>query len=57
MPDGVLHEEASGSHRIRIVKQARQVHFYFVDPATGALDGPMSRIDLDYSPTILFTML
>jgi spermidine synthase len=52
-PDGVLHEESSGSHQIRIVKQAGQIHFYFVDPATGALDGPMSRIDLDWPLRLL----
>lgn len=47
VPDGVLYEETSGPHRIRIIKHAGQIHFYFVDPASGALDGPMSRIELD----------
>jgi spermidine synthase len=47
MPDGTLHEDASGSHQIRIIKHAGQIHFYFVDSVTGALDGPMSRIELD----------
>lgn len=44
-PDGVLHEEDSGLHRIRVVKQGQQVHVYFVEP-DGELAGPMSRIDL-----------
>ncbi|MFL5802574.1 MAG: fused MFS/spermidine synthase, partial [Roseiflexaceae bacterium] len=46
-PDGMLHEETSGPHQIRIIKHVGQIHFYFVDPASGALDGPMSRIELD----------
>jgi spermidine synthase len=47
MPDGILYDQASGPHQIRIIKHAGQIHFYFVDPASGALDGPMSRIELD----------
>jgi spermidine synthase len=46
-PDGTLHDAASALHQIRIVKHAGQVHFYFRDPATGTLEGPMSRIALD----------
>src|SRR5262245_33598364 len=46
-PDGVVHDQRSPLHHIRIVKHAGQIHFYFRDPATGALTGPMSRIDLD----------
>lgn len=46
-PDGILHDQVSGLHHIRIIKHAGQVHFYFLDPATGTLDGPMSRLDLD----------
>jgi len=46
-PDGALHEEVSAPHHICVVKHAGQVHFYFVDQASGALVGPMSRIDLD----------
>src|SRR5262245_13452483 len=46
-PDGVVHDERSPLHHIRIVKHVGQVHFYFRDPATGTLTGPMSRIDLN----------
>jgi spermidine synthase len=45
-PDGVLHEERTALHYIRVVKHTRQVQLYFVEP-DGALAGPMSRIDLD----------
>jgi spermidine synthase len=47
LPDGTLHEQVSGLHQIRIIKHVGQVHFYFLDPATGTLEGPMSRIELD----------
>jgi spermidine synthase len=47
LPDGVLYEQRSALHYIRIVKHVGQVHFYFLDSATGALIGPMSRIDLE----------
>jgi spermidine synthase len=46
-PDGVVHDERSPLHHIRIIKHAGQVHFYFRDPTSGVLAGPMSRIDLD----------
>src|SRR5262245_36920231 len=46
-PDGLVHDERSPMHHIQIVKHMRQVHFYFRDPNSGALAGPMSRIDLD----------
>lgn len=43
-PDGVLLDVESAPHRIQVVKRAGQVQIYFVDAATGALDGPMSRM-------------
>jgi spermidine synthase len=46
-PDGVLHDERTPLHHIRIIKHVGQVHFYFRDPSTGTLAGPMSRIDLE----------
>jgi spermidine synthase len=46
-PDGLVHDERTPLHHIQIVKHIGQVHFYFRDPANGALAGPMSRIDLD----------
>src|SRR5262245_39279419 len=46
-PDGVVHDERSPLHHIQIIKHVGQVHYYFRDPASGALAGPMSRIDLD----------
>src|SRR5688500_95548 len=47
LPDGILHDEITALHHIRIIKDAGQIQFYFVDPGSGALDGPMSRIELD----------
>jgi spermidine synthase len=47
LPDGILHDQQSPLHRIRIIKAAGQIQFYFVDPSSGALDGPMSRIEID----------
>ena len=47
LPDGILHDEISPLHHIRIIKDAGQILFYFVDPGSGALDGPMSRIEID----------
>jgi spermidine synthase len=47
LPDGILHDQQSPLHHIRIIKDAGQIQFYFVDPSSGALDGPMSRIEID----------
>jgi spermidine synthase len=47
LPDGILHDEITPLHHIRIIKDTGQIQFYFVDPSSGALDGPMSRIELD----------
>ncbi len=47
LPDGILHDEISPLHHIRIIKDVGQIQFYFVDPSSGALDGPMSRIEID----------
>ncbi|MEP7190211.1 MAG: spermidine synthase, partial [Roseiflexaceae bacterium] len=47
LPDGILHDQITPLHHIRIIKDAGQIQFYFVDPSSGALDGPMSRIELD----------
>lgn len=44
-PDGVLYDARAGLHHIRIVKQGSELQLFFVG-AGGALDGPMSRIDL-----------
>jgi spermidine synthase len=47
LPDGILHDQITPLHHIQIIKDAGQIQFYFVDPCSGALDGPMSRIELD----------
>jgi spermidine synthase len=47
LPDGILHDQQSPLHHIRIIKAAGQIQFYFVVPGSGALDGPMSRIEID----------
>ena len=65
LPDGVLHDEITPLHHIRIIKDAGQIQFYFVDPGSGALDGPMSRIELDrplrllagYTQSAMLTLL
>jgi spermidine synthase len=46
LPDGVLHEQITALHHIRIIKDSGQIQFYFVDPSSGRLDGPMSRIEI-----------
>jgi spermidine synthase len=64
-PDGVLHDEITPLHHIRIIKDAGQMQFYFVDPGSGALDGPMSRIELErplrllagYTQSAMLTLL
>jgi spermidine synthase len=65
LPDGILHDEITPLHHIRIIKDAGQVQFYFIDPGSGALDGPMSRIELDrplrllagYTQSAMLTLL
>ena len=47
LPDGTLHDELSALHHIRIIKDAGEIQFYFVDPGSGALDGRMSRMEID----------
>jgi spermidine synthase len=46
LPDGIIHDEQSPLHHIQLIKAAGQIQLYFVDPASGALDGPMSRMEL-----------
>ena len=65
LPDGVIHDEQSPLHHIQLIKAAGQIQFYFIDPASGALDGPMSRIELarplrllaGYTQAALLTLL
>jgi spermidine synthase len=65
LPDGVLQDEITPLHHIRIIKDAGQIQFYFVDPVSGALDGPMSRIEIDrplrllasYTQSAMLTLL
>lgn len=47
LPDGPIYDEAGGLQHIRIAKNGSHVQLYFVDRASGALEGPMSRIDID----------
>jgi spermidine synthase len=47
LPDGAIYDEASGLQHIRILKHGSQIQLYFVDRASGALEGPMSRIDIE----------
>jgi spermidine synthase len=65
LPDGVLYDQISPLHHIRIIKEAGQIQFYFVDPGSGALDGPMSRIEIErplrllagYTQSAMLTLL
>ncbi len=64
-PDGILHDEMTPLHHIRIIKDAGQIQFYFFDPSSGALDGPMSRIEIEqplrllagYTQSAMLTLL
>jgi spermidine synthase len=47
LPDGTLRDERSPLHHIRIIKDAGEIQFYFVDPGSGALDVRMSRMEID----------
>jgi spermidine synthase len=65
LPDGVLRDQITPLHHIRIIKDSGQIQFFFVDPGSGALDGPMSRIELDrplrllagYTQSAMLTLL
>jgi spermidine synthase len=47
LPDGTIYDEQSELHQIQILKAGSHLMLYFVDATSGALEGPMSRIDLD----------
>ncbi|KPV50173.1 hypothetical protein SE17_28510, partial [Kouleothrix aurantiaca] len=51
-PDGTLYDARAGLLHIRIIKQGSQIAAYFV-ASSGALDGPMSRIDLEHPLRLL----
>jgi spermidine synthase len=65
LPDGVLRDQITPLHHIRIIKDSGQIQFYFVDPGSGALDGPMSRLELEqplrllasYTQSAMLTLL
>jgi spermidine synthase len=65
LPDGILHDEISPLHHIRIIKVAGQIQFYFVDRISSELDGPMSRIEIErplrllagYTQSAMLTLL
>ncbi|HEU5103549.1 MAG TPA: fused MFS/spermidine synthase [Roseiflexaceae bacterium] len=46
LADGIIHDEQSPLHHIQLIKAAGQIQFYFVDRASGALEGPMSRMEI-----------
>lgn len=52
LPDGTLYDARAGLLHIRIIKQGSQIAAYFV-ASNGALDGPMSRIDLEHPLRLL----
>lgn len=46
LPDGLLQRADTPLHQIEIHKQEGQILFFFRDRASGALAGPMSRLEL-----------
>lgn len=46
LPDGVVYDDDSGMHHIRVLKAGSMLLLYLVDRASGELEGPQSRIDL-----------
>lgn len=52
-PDGVVADLPLDRVRIWVIKQESQIGLYFLNPASGALDGPMSRIDLAHPLRLL----
>lgn len=64
-PDGVLLDLPLPELHIWVIKQESQIGLFFLNPASGALDGPMSRIDIarplhllaPYTRALLLTLL
>lgn len=65
LPDGVIDDRSLAQVRLWVIKDATFISLFFLNPETGALDGPMSRIDIErplyllapYTRALLLTLL
>jgi spermidine synthase len=65
LPDGVIYDQALPQVRLWVIKDATFISLFFLNPESGALDGPMSRIDIErplhllapYNRALLLTLL
>lgn len=65
VPDGVVCDMPLSRLHLWIIKHDTQLGLYFLNPESGALDGPMSRIDIErplqllapYTRALLLTLL
>ncbi|MGQ9549200.1 MAG: fused MFS/spermidine synthase [Roseiflexus sp.] len=65
LPDGIICDLPLPQVRLWVIKEGTFISLFFLNPESGALDGPMSRIDLDhplhllapYTRTLLLTLL
>ncbi len=65
LPDGVIDDRLLTQVRLRVIKDGTCISLFFLNPETGALDGPMSRIDIErplyllapYTRALLLTLL
>ncbi|GIV99574.1 spermidine synthase [Roseiflexus sp.] len=65
LPDGVIYDRSLPQTRLWVIKDASFISLFFLNPETGALDGPMSRIDIErplhllapYTRALLLTLL
>ncbi len=46
LPDGVIYDRQLPQIRLWIIKEGTCISLFFLNPANGLLDGPMSRIDI-----------
>ena len=65
LPDGILCDRPLPQVRLWVIKEGTFISLFFLNPASGALDGPMSRIDIErplrllapYNRALLLTLL
>jgi spermidine synthase len=65
LPDGVIVDQTLSHMRLWVIKDATFISLFFLNPENGALDGPMSRIDIErplhllgpYTRALLLTLL
>ncbi len=65
LPNGMLCDQSLLQVRVWVIKDATIISLFFLNPESGALDGPMSRIDIErplhllapYTRALLLTLL